>query len=60
MKYILRDVIASARAHHGDWGKEISVIVDYPFISGRATANSFTTGRKLADVLENGLRRYGW
>jgi putative intracellular protease/amidase len=60
LEYILRDATAPEGAYHGNFGKEISVVVDYPFITGRSTADSFTTGRKLIDVLENGLRRYGW
>jgi putative intracellular protease/amidase len=60
LEYILRDATAPEGAYHGNFGREISVIVDYPFITGRSTADSVTTGRKLVDVLENDLRRYGW
>jgi hypothetical protein len=37
-----------------------SVIVDYPFVTGRSTPDSFLSGDKLVEVLESGLRRYGW
>jgi putative intracellular protease/amidase len=46
---------------HGNVGKEISVIVDYPFITGRSTGDSYATGQQLTTVLENpDYRRYGW
>jgi hypothetical protein len=41
-------------------GHEVSVIADYPFVTGRSTADSYTTGRVLVEMLENGLRYYGW
>lgn len=60
LEYILRDATGPDGAYHGNFGKEISVIVDYPFVTGRSTADSFRTGEKLVEVVEKGLRRYGW
>ncbi|GAB1540809.1 hypothetical protein NUACC21_34780 [Scytonema sp. NUACC21] len=60
LEYILRDATGPDGGFHGNFGKEISVIVDYPFITGRSTPDSYTTGRKLVEVLEKGLTRYGW
>ncbi|MDV2993583.1 MAG: hypothetical protein N4J56_003237 [Chroococcidiopsis sp. SAG 2025] len=60
LEYILSDATAPEGEYHGNFGREISVIVDYPFITGRSTADSYTTGQKLVEVLEKGLRRYGW
>jgi len=60
LEYILRDATAPDGAYIGNFGKEISVIVDFPFITGRSTADSYMTGRKLVEVLEKGLTRYGW
>ncbi len=60
LEYILRDATAPDGAYIGNFGKEISVIVDYPFVTGRSTADSYTTGNKLVEVLEKGLKRYGW
>lgn len=60
LEYILSDATAPDGEYHGNFGREISVIVDYPFITGRSTADSYTTGQKLVEVLEKGLRRYGW
>jgi len=34
--------------------------VDYPFITGRSTPDSTLTGQMVVEVLERGLRRYGW
>ena len=60
LEYILRDAVGPEGKFHGNVGKEISCIVDYPFITGRSTADSMTTGEKHVEVLEKGLTRYGW
>jgi putative intracellular protease/amidase len=60
LEYILRDATAPDGAYHGNFGKETSVIVDYPFVTGRSTPDSYLTGEKIVAVLEDGLRRYGW
>ncbi|HYW81369.1 MAG TPA: DJ-1/PfpI family protein, partial [Thermoguttaceae bacterium] len=60
LEYILRDAVGPDGQFIGNVGHETSVIVDYPFITSRSTASSVKCGQKLVDVLENGLRRYGW
>ncbi|MBV9450804.1 MAG: DJ-1/PfpI family protein [Streptosporangiaceae bacterium] len=60
LEYILRDATAPDGRYHGNVGRETSVIVDYPFITARSTPDSFLGGEKLVEVLESGLRRYGW
>lgn len=60
LEYILRDATGPEGEYHGNVGREISVIVDYPFITGRSTPDSYATGEKLVEVLEKGLKRYGW
>lgn len=60
LEYILRDATAPDGAYHGNFGHELSVIVDYPFVTGRSTHDSYATGEKIVAVLEKGLRRYGW
>ncbi len=60
LEYILRDATGPDGRYHGNFGHEISVIVDHPFVTGRSTADSLRTGEKLVEVLESGLRRYGW
>ncbi len=60
LEYILRDATAPEGAYIGNFGHETSVIVDYPFITGRSTPDSYLTGQKMVEVLEHGLTRYGW
>jgi putative intracellular protease/amidase len=60
LEYILRDATAPDGAYHGNYGHKTSVIVDYPFITGRSTPDSYLTGEKMVEVLENGLRQWGF
>jgi putative intracellular protease/amidase len=60
LEYILRDATAPGGRYHGNVGREESVLVDYPFVTARSTPDSFPAGDKLVEVLESGLRRYGW
>jgi hypothetical protein len=60
LEYILRDATAPEGAYIGNFGHETSVIVDYPFITGRSTPDSYLTGQKMVEVLEKGLTRWGW
>jgi putative intracellular protease/amidase len=60
LEYILRDATGPDGAFHGNVGKEISVIADYPFVTARSTPDSGPGGEILVQVLENGLRRHGW
>jgi putative intracellular protease/amidase len=60
LEYILRDAVGPDGQFHGNVGNHGSVIVDYPFITSRSTAGSTMCGYKLVEVLEQGLKRYGW
>ncbi|MGW2157812.1 type 1 glutamine amidotransferase domain-containing protein [Nonomuraea sp. NPDC001699] len=60
LEYILRDATGPEGRYVGNFGRETSVIVDFPFVTGRSTPDSFLTGRKIVEVLEGGLRRFGW
>ena len=60
LEYILRDATAPEGEYIGNFGHATSVIVDYPFITGRSTPDSYLTGEKMVEVLEEGLTRYGW
>ena len=60
LEYSLRDATAPNGRYHGNVGKETSVIVDYPFITGRSTPDSYLTGQKVVEVLEQGLRQWGF
>lgn len=60
LEFILRDTVGMDGEFIGNVGKTISAIVDYPFITGRSTADSYKTGELLVEVLNDGLRRYGY
>ena len=60
LEYILRDATGPDGAYIGNFGKETSVIVDAPFVTGRSTPDSYLTGQKMVEMLEKGLTRYGW
>lgn len=60
LEYVLTDAVGMNGQYHGNFGKETSVVVDYPFITARSLQCSFEFGDKLVDMLENGLTRYGW
>ncbi|MEU5862037.1 MULTISPECIES: type 1 glutamine amidotransferase domain-containing protein [unclassified Nonomuraea] len=60
LEYILRDATGPEGRYVGNFGRETSVIVDFPFVTGRSTPDSFLTGQKIVEVLEGGLRRFGW
>lgn len=60
LEYILRDATGPDGGYIGNFGRETSVIVDYPFITGRSTPDSYLTGQKMVEVLEKGLTRFGW
>lgn len=60
LEYMLRDAVGPGGQFHGNVGRATSVIVDYPFITGRSTPDSKLTGEILVQVLDQGLARYGW
>jgi putative intracellular protease/amidase len=60
LEYILRDATGPDGAYIGNFGKETSVIVDYPFITGRSTPDAYLTGQNVVATLDKGLKRYGW
>jgi putative intracellular protease/amidase len=60
LEYILRDAVGPEGQFIGNVGHKTSVILDYPFLTSRSTASSCECGDVLVQVLEKGLRRYGW
>jgi putative intracellular protease/amidase len=60
LEFILRDAVGPDGEFIGNVGHAESVIVDHPFITARSTESSVGCGRALVDVLDHGLRRYGW
>jgi putative intracellular protease/amidase len=60
LELILRDATGPDGQYHGGVGHTLSTILDYPFLTGRSTQDSHLVGELMVQVLENGLRRYGW
>jgi putative intracellular protease/amidase len=60
LEYILRDAVGPDGQYHGGVGHTISTILDYPFLTGRSTQDSQLVGELMVQVLEKGIRRYGW
>jgi putative intracellular protease/amidase len=60
LEFILRDATAPDGQYHGGVGRTQSVILDYPFLTGRSTQDSRLVGEKMIEVLEQELRRWGW
>jgi putative intracellular protease/amidase len=60
LEYILRDAVLPDGQFHGNVGRPTSVILDYPFITGRSVESSDLTGEILVKCLKEGLRSYGW
>jgi putative intracellular protease/amidase len=60
LEYVMSDAVGPNGQYHGNFGKETSVIVDYPFVTARSLQCSHEFGEELVNVLDRGLRRYGW
>ena len=60
LEFILRDAVGPDGEYHGGVGHTTSTVLDYPFLTGRSTQDSRLVGEKMIEVLENGLRRWGW
>ena len=60
LEFILRDATAPDGQYHGGVGHITSTVLDYPFLTGRSTQDSALVGQIMVEVLENGLKRYGW
>jgi putative intracellular protease/amidase len=60
LEYLLSDAVGTEGQYHGNFGKQTSVIVDYPFITARSLQCSHEFGEQLVNMLDHGLCRYGW
>jgi len=60
LEYVLSDAVGEKGQYHGNFGKETSVVVDYPFITARSLQCAHEFGDQLVNMLDNGLKRYGW
>jgi hypothetical protein len=56
----LRDAVGPDGQYHGGVGHTLSTVLDYPFLTGRSTQDSKLVGELMIQVLEHGLKRYGW
>ena len=60
LEWILRDATAPGGAYHGNYGHETSVIVDYPFVTGRSTPDSYLTGRRWSRCSRAACAQWGF
>ena len=60
LEHLLSDAVGSEGQYHGNFGKQTSVIVDYPFITARSLQCSHEFGDRFVDVLTKDLKRSGW
>lgn len=60
LEYMLSDAVGPKGQFHGNFGQPTSVVVDYPFITARSLQCSHEFGEQFINVLDHGLRRYGW
>ena len=60
LEYVLADAVGPEGRFHGGFGKATSVVVDYPFVTARSLQCAHEFGEKFVEVLERGLKRYGW
>lgn len=60
LEYLLTDAVGPEGQYHGNFGKETSVIVDYPFITARSLQCAYEFGDQFVRVLTDGLKKYGW
>ena len=51
LECILRDAVGPDGAFHGGFGKNTSVVLDYPFLSSRSTESSYLCGEMIVKVL---------
>lgn len=60
LEYVLTDAVGPDGHYHGNFGKETSVVLDYPFLTARSLQCSYEFGDVFVQVLTKGLKRYGW
>ena len=60
LEYVLTDAVGTEGQYHGNFGKETSVILDYPILTARSLQCAYEFGDVFVQMLTNGLKRYGW
>jgi len=60
LEYVMTDAVGPDGQFHGNFGKETSVVLDYPFLTARSLQCSYEFGDVFVQMLDKGLKRYGW
>lgn len=60
LEYVLTDAVGAQGQYHGNFGKETSVVLDYPFLTARSLQCSYEFGDVFVETLIKGITRYGW
>lgn len=60
LEYVMSDAVGPEGQFHGNFGKETSVVLDYPFLTARSLQCSYEFGDVFVQMLDKGLRKYGW
>jgi putative intracellular protease/amidase len=60
LEYVMSDAVGPEGCFHGNFGKETSVVLDYPFLTARSLQCSYEFGDVFVQMLANGMKRYGW
>lgn len=60
LEYVLADAVGPEGQFHGNFGKETSVVLDYPFLTARSLQCAFEFGDQFVAMLDQGAKRYGW
>ena len=60
LEYILRDAVAPGGRFHGNVGRKLSVILDFPVLTSRSVGESDLCGEVMVKALTEGLHRFGW
>ena len=60
LEYVLTDAVGPEGQYHGNFGKETSVVLDYPFLTARSLQCAYEFGEVFVHMLDNGMKRYGW
>jgi len=60
LEYVMSDAVGPEGQYHGNFGKETSVVLDYPFLTARSLQCAYEFGEVLVQMLDKDLKRYGW
>jgi putative intracellular protease/amidase len=60
LEYVMTDAVGPEGQYHGNFGKETSVVLDYPFLTARSLQCSYEFGDVYVQMLDSKLQKYGW